>query len=136
MAGGRGGDLLARVCCAGSCVGESDIRDFLEGFPNRTLTAAPSPFVFDRQLDPVGVGDVFAQTLGVDGFDELLTEAGTQAFIVVKEDAIVYESYFNGIERDSMLTSFSVARSVVSALVGIAIDEGHIRSVDDAITVY
>jgi CubicO group peptidase (beta-lactamase class C family) len=48
----------------------------------------------------------------------------------------LYENYFNGTQRDSIVTSFSVAKSFTSALIGIAIDEGYIHSVDDPITTY
>jgi CubicO group peptidase (beta-lactamase class C family) len=55
---------------------------------------------------------------------------------VVKDDAILLERYYNGWQRDSMVTSFSVAKSFVSTLVGIAIEEGAIASLDDPITNY
>jgi hypothetical protein len=44
------------------------------------------------------------------------------AFVVVDEDRVVYERYFNGAGRQEGQTSFSVAKSFQSALVGIAID--------------
>ena len=60
----------------------------------------------------------------------------TQAFIVIQNDEIIYEQYFNGNNRDSIVTSFSTAKSFASTLIGIAISEGHIKSVDDPITDY
>lgn len=69
-------------------------------------------------------------------FDELLTSTGTTAFIVIKDDTILCEKYYNGYHRDSINTSFSMAKSVLSLLVGIAIDEGYIKSVDEPITNY
>lgn len=44
--------------------------------------------------------------------------------------------YFNGYQHDSVQTSMSIAKSVLSALVGIAVGEGRIGSVDDSITRY
>lgn len=58
------------------------------------------------------------------------------AFIVIRRDTILYEGYFSGYHRSSINTSFSVAKSVTSLLVGIALDEGHFRSLDDPITEY
>jgi len=52
------------------------------------------------------------------------------------DGAILYENYFNNTQRDSIVTSFSVAKSFDSALIGIAIQEGYIKSVNDPITVY
>jgi len=49
---------------------------------------------------------------------------------------LLYERYFNGYDETSVQTSFSMAKSFASALVGIAIDEGHIKSVDEPITNY
>ncbi|MCC2647921.1 MAG: beta-lactamase [Nitrososphaeraceae archaeon] len=69
-------------------------------------------------------------------FDEFLASTGTTAFIVIKNDEILYEKYFNGYHEESINTSFSMAKSITSALIGIAIDEGMIQSVDDPIAKY
>ncbi len=69
-------------------------------------------------------------------FDAFLTRTGTLAFLVVHRDRLVYERYLNGAARGSLLTSLSVAKSVVSTLVGIAIQEGSIESVVDPVTDY
>jgi CubicO group peptidase (beta-lactamase class C family) len=69
-------------------------------------------------------------------FNELLGSSQTTAFLIIKDDQLIYENYFNGYGRDSISTSFSVAKSFVSALIGIAIDEGLIDSIDDPITKY
>ena len=66
--------------------------------------------------------------------DVFLRETDTLAFVVVHDDRLVLERYFGGSTRESLQTSFSVAKSFVSTLVGIAIDEGLIGSVDDRIT--
>ncbi len=68
--------------------------------------------------------------------EEFLQSTNTTSFIVIKDDAILYEGYFNGYERDSIVTSFSVAKSFTSALVGMAIDDGYIGSVDDRMIDY
>ena len=58
------------------------------------------------------------------------------AFIVVRDNQVLYENYFNGFARDSLSTSWSLSKSVTSALVGIAISEGYIKSLDDPVTNY
>jgi CubicO group peptidase (beta-lactamase class C family) len=68
--------------------------------------------------------------------DEFLQSNGTTAFIIIKNDTILYEKYFNGFARSSMITSFSISKSFLSALLGIAIEEGHIKSVDEHVTDY
>jgi Beta-lactamase len=67
---------------------------------------------------------------------ELLASTGTNAFIVIRDNQVLYENYFNGYARDSLCTAWSLSKSVTSALVGIAISEGYIKSLDDPITNY
>lgn len=68
--------------------------------------------------------------------EQELASLGTQAFLVLRGGRVVYEGYFNGSSRESWVTSFSVAKSFLSALVGIAVAEGAIRSLDDPVTQY
>ena len=58
---------------------------------------------------------------------------GTQAFIVIQDGTVRHENYYNDTQRDSILTSFSVAKSFDSALIGKAIEEGFSNSLDDPI---
>jgi CubicO group peptidase (beta-lactamase class C family) len=60
----------------------------------------------------------------------------TLAYLVVHRDRLVHERYFHGAGRHTRQTSFSVAKSFLSTLVGIAIDEGRIGSVTDPVTDY
>jgi CubicO group peptidase (beta-lactamase class C family) len=62
--------------------------------------------------------------------------SGTVAFIVLQRGQVVFERYYNGHQRDGWVTSFSVAKSVVSLLLGQAIADGHVGGVDDPITRY
>jgi CubicO group peptidase (beta-lactamase class C family) len=115
---------------------DSDQGDYLYHFPQRALEPAPIPFRFYESPREEDVTGLLEEIFQVESFDELMEDSGTQAFIVVQDDTILYEGYFNGAQRDTMVTSFSAAKSLVSALVGIAIDEGYIQSVEDPITLY
>jgi CubicO group peptidase (beta-lactamase class C family) len=55
------------------------------------------------------------------------------AFLVVKDDSIRYEEYWDGYDKSSLSNSFSMAKSIVSILVGIAYDEGKIKSLDQPV---
>lgn len=57
-------------------------------------------------------------------------------FLVVKNDSIVYEEYWDGYSENSTTNSFSMAKSFTGLLVGIALDEGKINSVDDPVGNY
>lgn len=60
----------------------------------------------------------------------------TTNFLVVHNDTIVFEKYFRGNTKDSKATSMSVSKSYTSALVGLALADGLIDSIDDPITKY
>ena len=60
---------------------------------------------------------------------EFLKDSRTTGFIVIQNDSIVYENYFLGNTETTRNISWSMAKSFISALVGIAVDEGHIESV-------
>lgn len=115
--------------------GDSDVYDY-QKFPKRPLDASKSPFEFSLNLDEERIRTQFEAISGIDDFDLFLEKNRTQAFIVIQDDVILYEQYFNGASRDTIVTSFSTAKSFTSALVGIAISEEHIHSVNDPITDY
>jgi CubicO group peptidase (beta-lactamase class C family) len=105
--------------------------------PERTLTASPIPFSFtENKSMETQVKAAFQSNSEIKDLDTFLADTGTQAFLVIRNDTIVYERYFKGNQRDSIVTSFSVAKSFDSALVGIAINEGYIKSLSDPITDY
>ena len=60
----------------------------------------------------------------------------TQAAILIQGNNIIAEYYGEGYDKASLATSWSVAKSFTSTLIGIAIDEGYINSIDDPITDY
>lgn len=125
---------------------DADIKDY-EKFPARTMNNAPPVFNFEKvdsaiqnqyltMLDTIASQPFSPNTITQSSFKELLVSTQTTAFLIIKDDRLIYENYFNGYERDSVNTSFSVAKSFVSALVGISIDEGLIDNGDDPITKY
>ena len=68
--------------------------------------------------------------------EAFLTETDTAAVLVLKDGSVVHELYRLTGGRDVQWISWSVAKSFVSALIGIALTEGAIRSIDDAISDY
>lgn len=61
------------------------------------------------------------------------TEMQTAAFVVIKDDSLVHEQYWDNFGPDSRSNSFSMAKTFVSILIGAAIDEGKIKSVDQPV---
>lgn len=70
------------------------------------------------------------------GFDEFFERTVTTGFLVLKDDIMLVERYFRGTAEDTPLTSWSVAKSVVSLLVGIARDEGLMSDLDAPLARY
>ncbi|MDX1470541.1 MAG: serine hydrolase [Flavobacteriaceae bacterium] len=64
---------------------------------------------------------------------ELNERNGTIAFLIIKNDSIWFENYYDGYGPDSKTNSFSMAKSMVSAMLGKAIMEGHIQSLDQPV---
>lgn len=60
-------------------------------------------------------------------------EAGTIAFLIIKNDSIWFESYDEGYGPDSQTNSFSMAKSVVAAMLGKAIFDGYIEDLDQPV---
>ncbi|WP_297334075.1 serine hydrolase [Flavobacterium sp.] len=69
-------------------------------------------------------------------FDDYLEKNRTVAFLIIQNDTIQYEKYFKGYSQDAIVASFSMAKSVTSILIGCAIDDGYIQSVNDPVTNY
>lgn len=113
---------------------DSDAFDW-QKFPNHPLSASPTPYRFASAPDP-RVEELLTRISGADDWDSFMEANGTQAFIVIQDGVVLYENYYNETQRDSIVTSFSIAKSFDSALIGKAIEEGFIASVDDPITTY
>jgi len=97
------------------------------------------PFTF-KEVENTGNAVIPKEIIGKKGvpipFNKALEKSGTTAFLVIKDDQILYETYFDDYTPSTDHPSFSVAKSFISALIGIAIDEGKISSIDDPIRTY
>ncbi len=105
-------------------------------FPQRKLTASNQPFHFKEAPQEAVVQQAFESGVGYGQLDAFLDGSGTQSFLVIRDDTILYERYFMGYQRDSIVTSYSVAKSFDTTLIGMAVDDGYIQSIDDPITDY
>jgi hypothetical protein len=71
-----------------------------------------------------------------DGTDDWIEARAVTAMVVLSDGRIVYEDYFQGTDEEDRRISWSVAKSWLSALMGILIEEGAIDSMDDPVTKY
>ncbi|MEM7430961.1 MAG: serine hydrolase [Pseudomonadota bacterium] len=92
-------------------------------FPASTVTAAPRPHAFGEQIDLV-LPETFSY-LGNDvAVPTFIEETDTSALLVLKDGNVRYENYWLTGGREVPWLSMSVAKSFVSALVGIAVEDG------------
>lgn len=68
--------------------------------------------------------------------EKFIEDTKTSAMLVIKDDVIKYEKYYMGGDENTLFSSNSMGKSFVSALMGIAISEGYVESVEDPIGKY
>jgi CubicO group peptidase (beta-lactamase class C family) len=67
---------------------------------------------------------------------QLMKELETKAFLVLRGDTVLYESYYGDHTKETVSNSFSAAKTVVALLIGIALEEGKIKSLDEPVRNY
>ncbi len=107
---------------------DSDVSDY-KIFSERMIEKSGTPFVYAKEEDPSIGGIAVGDPNRAQSLDAFVESTKTTSFLIVKNDKIVYEKYANGYDENSINTSFSMAKSVVSLLIGKAIEEGYIQSV-------
>ena len=102
--------------------------DDLDLFAYRTIESGnPQPWNIGTDYNKARLSDTLQKT--IDRYK-------TVAFLVIKDDSIRHEQYHEGYGTSSYSNSFSMAKSVIGILIGIALDEGKIKSLDDPIHKY
>lgn len=67
-------------------------------------------------------------------FEKEMNDYGSAAFIVVKDNQLLSEYYFNGYAQNSLTNSFSMAKTFTTMMLGKAIEQGYIKGLDQKIT--
>jgi len=89
------------------------------------ITPSPTPLAL-----PAGA------PLEIPGLDDYMKEQNTAGLVIVQDGKIRVERYGLGFSATGRWTSFSVAKSFTSTLVGAAIQDGFIKSLDDTVSRY
>lgn len=87
----------------------------------------------DAPVSPLPQGEMLEMP---DGYDAWVQARTVTSAIVLKDGAIVHEAYYQGTTAEDRRISWSVAKSYLSALFGILVEEGAIASLDDPVTKY
>jgi len=116
---------------------DSDVDD-IDRFPSRAIeasTASELPEAFDGAT-AAAFGRLDPALGATDDLESFLTDTESTALLVLRDGVLVHEWYAEGIDRETLQTSFSVSKSFLSTLIGIAIDDGSLGSLEDPITEY
>lgn len=115
----------------------ADINDYKK-FPSFIINKPAVSFHFEEKGSNIKLKlpENFENKKTTGNFEDYLADQKTVAFIIIRNDSIIYENYFYNFNKESILPSFSVAKSFVSALIGIALQERKIESTNDKITQY
>lgn len=110
-------------------------------FPYTEVNTGEETFYFEDGRDSELGKRLDTLTFSADGeranMSRILeTYTETTAFLVIKNDQVLFENYYEGYKRDSISNIFSVSKSVTALLMGIAIDDGIVDNVNDPITKY
>ena len=98
------------------------------------ISASEKPFVFEKEDFELPDSYEFEgeQLNLLEGLDHFHTDG----LIILHDGKMLFEKYWNGNTKDSKHIAFSVSKSYLSALFGIAIEEGLIKSIDDNVSIY
>ncbi|WP_020007091.1 serine hydrolase domain-containing protein [Salinicoccus albus] len=111
-------------------------------FPTRTVPASSAPIPLEKS--PLSLQPFKSQikdettALADQSYDiyDYLTLNSITGIVVLKQGKLVYENYLHGNGPDTRWMSMSVAKSITSTLVGLAVKDGYIDSIDDLTVKY
>lgn len=114
-----------------------DVYDY-EKFPSVVIDNSNNTYSIPQKFNKDLISRLVFQRDGemIDDFDELLEFIQTNAFIIIHNDTVVYEKYLNERSRESLCKAFSASKSILSLLIGLAIDEGKIEDINDPLDKY
>jgi CubicO group peptidase (beta-lactamase class C family) len=111
-----------------------NFRNMDDIFAKRIVHGAAKPSIFERALQPL------PSTFNYNGknidLQKFLEDQWTTGLVVIKDGQITFEEYWLGNDETTKAISWSVSKSMISALVGIAIEEGLIKDIHAPVTEY
>ncbi len=132
---------LTLVSCKAVIYNVPNVTDY-KIFKTRTIKKSTQPFQIAKSTQKVSLPDEFLWAVSNNDDkvynaktpEDFLIANGTLSLIIIRNDTILYEKYFNGFEPDSVRTIFSVSKAFTSALVGIALKEGYFKSINQPVS--
>lgn len=119
-----------------------------KGIANTYLVGKTGPSIYDRDIFAYSTIEKSQSASKLPRFNqynkytlseddrEFIENLGTKAFIVMHKDSVLYEEYWGEHTATTVSNSFSAAKTLVALLIGIAIEEGKIKSMDESVSNY
>jgi len=110
-------------------------RSIEDYFPTREIMPSSNP-VEIPQTNSINLPETYMFSGKLHKTQDLIKETDITGLMVIKNDTILFENYYQENSATDHTIGWSVTKSFVSALVGIAIDEGHINGINDSVYQY
>ena len=127
-------DVMAR---AAAFEGDSDyfFQNTSELYPTRTVSVSETHQPLLRN-DAALEGFTYQYEGETRDLADLYTEMETSGLMIIHDGEVVHESYGRGADAGTRFTTWSLVKSITSTLVGVAVADGKIDSVDDQLVKY
>lgn len=119
------------------------VENFLQYFQNRQdqfdshlIKKSNNPYKFETSDTLLNLPEYFVSMDSTINIADYIENQRYEGILVLKNSQIIYENYWNGFSKEKTHVLNSITKSIMSILVGIAIDEGLIRSREDLVTKY
>jgi hypothetical protein len=105
-------------------------------FSTSTVPQPEQSHPFPLSIKPYSLPETFQLSDSTINTKSFLDFTLTDALLIIQHDTMRYEYYGNGFTEDGHHIAWSMSKSVISALFGIAISEGKIKSIEQTVTDY
>ncbi len=113
---------------------DENFRSADKTFPVKQVRRGGPVFEFKRR--PADLPETYMFKGKAKNLRQFIDHTGTTGMVVIKDGAILFEKYYRGNTYKTRTISWSVSKSFISALIGVAVREGYIRDVRQPITDY
>ena len=105
----------------------ANIDDYKKFSNNTVAIAKPQPWQVSTNYNKVNYPD---------SLNHLMESLGSVGLLMIRNDSVCFERYWDGYSDTSLSNSFSMAKSITSLLIGIALKEGKIKSLQEPVGNY
>jgi CubicO group peptidase (beta-lactamase class C family) len=106
---------------------------FDELISSRPVRRATTPWLFKRAPEPTISYNFRSERLSIENY---LSRNPTTGLLIARDDTILYEHYQYGRTDHDRFLSQSMAKTITAMLIGIAVSENRIKSIDDPVSAY